>query len=70
MTEVELRARVAELEAAIRKHREATGHEMCWENDEELWSTLGDGVVIDHTPPPWCEFMQRCAEYRASKDRS
>lgn len=52
----------------IEKHRSATGHEMCHENDEELWALLADGVTIDHTPPPWCEFMHKCALYRASKD--
>jgi hypothetical protein len=66
--EAQLAERVAVLEAAIRKHRAATGHDMCWENDEELWEVLGDDVREDHTPPPWCEFMQRCAAYRASRD--
>ncbi len=70
MTSVtELQNRILELESAIRKHREQTGHNMCWENDEELWSTLGDSIKIDHTPPPWEEFMHRCAAYRASKDK-
>ena len=54
---------------AIEKHRSATGHEMCHENDEELWAILSDGVTLDHAPPPWCEFMSRCALYRASKDK-
>ena len=57
------------LKTAIEKHRAQTGHNMCWENDIELWSVLEDGVKIDHTPPPWCEFMQKCAEYRKSKDK-
>lgn len=61
--------KIAGLEEAIKKHREQTGHNMCWENDEELWSVLKDGVVIDHTPPNWCEFMTKCAQYRASKDK-
>lgn len=61
--------RIKELEAAIKKHREQTGHEMCWENDEELWAVLGDDVKVDHTPPEWCEFIQKCAEYRKSRER-
>ena len=65
----ELEDRVEELEIAIRKHREQTSHNMCWENDEELWAVLNDGIKIDHTPPSWCEFMTKCAEYRASKDK-
>jgi hypothetical protein len=64
-----LKARVRELEAAIKKHRRQTGHNMCWENDEELWRVLGDKKKVDHTPPPWEEFMRRCAAYRASKDK-
>ena len=54
---------------AIKTHREQTGHEMCWENDEELWTVLNDGVKIDHTPPSWCEFITKCAEYRKSKEK-
>jgi len=61
--------RIKELENAIKKHREQTGHEMCWENDEELWQVLEDGIKLDHTPPEWCEFMQKCAEYRKSRER-
>lgn len=61
---------IDKLEDAIRNHRSKTGHEMCWENDEELWAVLGDNVEIDHTPPEWCEFMTKCAEYRKSRDRN
>ena len=64
-----LHLKINKLEDAIRKHREQTGHNMCWENDEELWATLEDGIKIDHTTPDWCEFMNRCVEYRASKDK-
>ena len=69
MTPDELEARVAALESAIRKHRAAQGHELCWENDDELWSALGDGVTADRRVPPWPEFMTRCAAYRAMLDR-
>ena len=64
-----LKARVRELEAAIKKHRRQTGHDLCWENDEALWSVLKDGKKFDHTPPPWEQFMQRCAAYRASREK-
>lgn len=63
-------AACTKLEAAIQHHREQTGHGMCWENDEALWAALGEDVTVDHTPPPWKEFMERCAAYRASKDRA
>jgi len=55
------------LREAIEKHREQTGNNMCWENDEELWKVLDDGVKLDHTPPPWPEFISKCAQYRASR---
>ena len=61
--------RVEELESAIKKHRDQTGHNLCWENDQELWAVLNDGVVIDHTPPAWDEFMLKCVEYRKSRDK-
>ncbi len=53
---------------AIEHHREQTGHNMCWENDNELWAVLDDGVKVDHTAPSWPDFMTRCVMYRASKD--
>lgn len=65
--EVELSKLVSVLRAAIENHRSKTKHEMCWENDEELWAVLDDGVKIDHTPPPKDEFLRRCAEYCSSR---
>jgi len=59
---------IKHLESAIKKHRDQTGHNMCWENDQELWAVLNDDVEIDHTPPAWDEFMLKCVEYRKSKD--
>lgn len=64
-----LKGRIRTLESAIRKHRRQTGHDLCWENDEELWSVLPDSKAYDHTPPPWEEFIQRCAAYRKSRER-
>jgi len=62
------RGRIEELESAIRKHRDQTDHNMCWENDQELWAVLNDSVVLDHTPPDWDEFMIKCVEYRKSRE--
>lgn len=62
--------RIEELENAIRKHRSATGHNMCWENDEELWVVLKDNIEINHKPPGWCKFITNCIKYRASKDKN
>lgn len=59
---------ILRLRNAIRHHREQTDHAMCWENDEELWKILDEETKITHTPPSWPEFMQKCVEYRKSKD--
>ena len=60
-------ARELELDAAIRYHRAQTGHNMCWENDKELWKVLGDETDIDHTLPERCEFLRKCEEYYDSR---
>lgn len=62
-----LEARIAILEDAIRKHRDAQGHEMCWENDLELYQVLKDKIETDHRPPSRCEFRQKCREYYESR---
>lgn len=69
MSPQELGERVAALEAAIRKHRDAQGQDLCWENDLELWAVLDDGVVPDRKVPPWPEFMAGCVRYRQMLDR-
>ena len=55
------------LRGAIMLHRGRTrGHGSCWENDLELWEVIDPGTVYPHGEvPPWCEFMKKCAEYRA-----
>lgn len=55
--------RARELEAAIRKHRAARGHDRCWENDLELYAALHDGVEALPALPPHDEFMTKCEEY-------
>lgn len=60
--------RIQILEAAIRKHRDVRGHQLCWLQDRELWATLGEPIPEDRDIPPWPEFMTECAKYRASLD--
>lgn len=59
--------RIRELEGAIRMHKAAQGHEMCWENDETLYSVLPEQNKVDHTPPARCEFRQKCRAYYESR---
>lgn len=62
--------RIKELEDAIKNHRAQTGHSMCWENDQELWQVLGEKKIpgFSHRPPPWDEFMDKCVQYRKSRE--
>jgi hypothetical protein len=68
MSRGELLAQVVILRAMIRKHRDAKGHDLCW-FWPELWSLLPEKEMPNPEPPPWPEFMQKCATYRASLDK-
>jgi len=59
--------RILLLEQAIRTHRSKTGHEMCWENDQELWAVLGDNINFNHIRPSRKDFLKRCEEYCDSR---
>ena len=54
---------VAPLQAAIRKHRDARGHDRCFENDRELYRVLGEAVPASPALPPREEFHAGCAGY-------
>ena len=62
-----LKARLLELEGAICRHHAQTQKDMCWENDVELWAVIGI-EDLPNNPEPWCQFMKKCAEYRASRE--
>lgn len=65
---VTLTEEVAGLRAAIRRHRDrTTGQGMCWENDRELWTALGEVDPVDHRPPGWLSFLWNCVRYRWSR---
>jgi hypothetical protein len=50
------------LEAAIRKHAQAKGHDRCWENDLELYEVIG---LKPENPGLPCkeDFLKKCEEY-------
>jgi hypothetical protein len=64
-----LQARVLELENAIRKHASATGHNLCWENDVQLWSVIGITDYPHHTLPEQGEFEDNCKQYYESRKK-
>lgn len=69
MNAAELRAEVRRLRAAIRQQRDQKGHDLCWYLPE-LWHLLPEKILPKPNVPEWCEFMQRCAEFRKSLDET
>lgn len=55
--------RIKDLENAIRKHRDAKGHDRCWQNDKELYRALGEDIPDSLELPPLNEFLQGCCKY-------
>ena len=63
-----LLAEVKRLRAGIRKHRDNTGHELCWHHPD-LWGLLPESSdPIPHVPD-WPQFLRGCLRYRESLDR-
>jgi hypothetical protein len=60
-------AEVKKLRAAIRGHRDSTGHDLCWHHPQ-LWSLLPEKLDPSIAIPPWAKFMRGCIRYRQSLD--
>ena len=59
---------VARLRDGIRAHRSASGHELCWLNDVELWKLIEDDPRYPHdTLPVREEFLTQCRRYHESR---
>ena len=58
---------VKKLRAAIREHRDATGHDLCWHHPA-MWSLLPERVAPSIAVPPWPKFLRGCIRYRQSLD--
>ena len=65
----ELIDEVKRLRAAIRQHRDSSGHDLCWHHPE-LWELLPERVAPDLAVPPWPKFLRGCVKYRESLDRA
>ena len=55
------------LRSAIRKHRDASGHDLCWHHPQ-MWSLLPEGPTSALAVPEWPQFMRGCIKYRQSLD--
>jgi hypothetical protein len=67
MTKAQLVAEVKRLRAGIRKHRDSTGHELCWHHPD-LWGLLPETTDPQPIVPDWPQFMRGCIRYRTSLD--
>lgn len=55
------------MRAAIRAHRDATGHDLCWRHPE-MWALLPDPPKGGQDVPDWPQFLRGCVRYRQSLD--
>jgi len=67
LSRAELIAEVKRLRNGIRKHRDSTGHELCWYHPA-LWALLPEPVDPEIQVPEWPQFMRGCIRYRQSLD--
>jgi hypothetical protein len=67
MSRDELVEEVMKLRDGIRRHRDATMHELCWHHPQ-LWGLLPETTDPLPVVPEWPEFMRGCVRYRQSLD--
>jgi len=58
---------VVRLRTGIRRHRDSTGHELCWHHPA-LWGLLPEKINPAPVVPDWPDFMRGCVRYRQSLD--
>ena len=68
MSRDDLFAEVKRLRAGIRKHRDSTGHELCWHHPD-LWNLLPERTEPAIAVPPWPKFLRGCIRYRELLER-
>jgi len=56
---------VKRLRAGIRRHRDSSGHELCWHHPE-LWGLLPEQTDPLPVVPEWPQFLRGCVRYRDS----
>ena len=68
MSKAQLIEEIKKLRAGIRKHRDSTGHELCWHHPA-LWALLPEKTDPVIAVPDWPEFMKGCVRYRQSLEQ-
>jgi hypothetical protein len=67
MSRADLIAEVRKLRRGIRKHRDSTGHDLCWHHPD-LWGLLPERTDPVPVVPTWPQFLRGCIRYRQSLD--
>jgi hypothetical protein len=67
MPREELISEIRRLRAGIRKHRDASSHELCWHHPA-LWGLLPEKTDPVPRVPDWPQFLRGCIHYRQSLD--
>ena len=67
MTRAQLLPEVRRLRDGIRRHRDASGHELCWHHPQ-LWGLLPERTDPLPVVPDWPQFLRGCLRYRESLD--
>jgi len=60
-------AEATRLREGIRRHRDASGHALCWHHPD-LWALLPEAVEPRIAVPEWPQFLRGCIRYRQSLD--
>lgn len=68
MSRDQLVSEVRKLRAGIRKHRDSSGHDLCWHHPD-LWALLPEKTDPVPVVPEWPQFMRGCIRYRQSLDQ-
>ena len=63
----ELIREVMRLRDGIRRHRDSSGHDLCWHHPE-LWGLLPEKTDPLPRVPEWPQFLAGCIKYRRSLD--
>jgi hypothetical protein len=68
MSRDQLLVEARKLREGIRRHRDSSGHELCWHHPA-LWGLLPDHQDPLPAVPDWPQFLRGCVRYRESLDR-
>jgi hypothetical protein len=68
MSRDQLVAEARKLRAAIREHRDSSGHDLCWRHPA-LWNLLPERAAPEVAVPPWPKFLRGCVAYRTALER-